>query len=323
MKIADMLRLEIPEQWVLAAQMGIPYAVGRIDENKIEQTAGSLELLKHMRDAFAAAGLALKVIEPAPLNQKIKFGRPGRDEEIQRMITLIQNMGRLGIEVLCYNFMAHFGWLRTRLDIPDRGGALVTGYRHGDLDHGRLTEDGELTQEELWENLFYLQKAIVPAAEEAGVKLAIHPDDPPVPSIQGISRILISPDAMQKACDLVKSPNMGITLCQGTFQTMGADMAQTIRRFGAQGKIHFVHFRDTRGAAEHFCETFHDDGPTDMAQCILEYNRVHYDGYVRVDHVPTLVGENNKNPGYASLGRLFAVGYLKGLIEMSSKIETN
>ena len=320
MKIADILRLEMPEQWVQAKQMGIKYAVGRIDENKIEETAGSFTLLQNMRDKFSEGGFALKVIEPAPLNQKIKFGRPGRDEEIERMIALIKNMGKLEIEVLCYNFLAHFGWYRTQMALPDRGGALVTGYNHKDIDHEALTEDGLLTHDELWENLLYLQKAIVPAAEEAGVKLALHPDDPPVASIRGIARILTTPEAMDKACNLVKSPNMGVTLCQGTFQTMGADILETIRYFGEQNRIHFVHFRDTRGPAEDFRETFHDDGPTDMAQCVLEYNRVHFDGYIRVDHVPTMVGEDNENPGYASLGRLYAVGYLKGLLEMGEKM---
>ena len=320
MKIADILRLEVPQQWTLAKEMGIDYAVGRINENKIEETAGSYELLKEMRDRIKEGGFKLKVIEPAPLNQKIKLGKPGRDEEIERMITLIKNMGKLGIEVLCYNFMAHFGWLRTRNDIPDRGGALVTGYNHSDIDQNKLTEDDIVTAEQLWDNLLYLQKAIVPAAEEAGIKLALHPDDPPVSSIQGISRILISPEAMERACDLVKSPNMGITLCQGTFQTMGADIVACIKKFGAQGRINFVHFRDTRGGAYDFKETFHDAGPTDMAQCIFEYKTVGFDGYIRVDHVPTLVGEENSMPGYASLGRLYAAGYLKGLIEMSGKV---
>jgi len=320
LKIADILRIEMPEQWVQAKQMGIKYAAGRIDENRIEETAGSFTLLKSMRDAFSEGGFALKVIEPAPLNQKIKFGRPGRDEEIERMISLIKNMGRLEIEVLCYNFLAHFGWYRTRMALPDRGGALVTGYNHKDIDHENLTEDGVLTQDELWANLLYLQKAIVPVAEEAGVKLALHPDDPPVSSIRGIGRILTTPEAMDKACNLVKSPNMGVTLCQGTFQTMGANIPEVIRYFGEQKRIHFVHFRDTRGPAENFRETFHDDGPTDMAQCVLEYNRVHFDSYIRVDHVPTMVGEDNENPGYASLGRLYAVGYLKGLLEMGEKM---
>lgn len=317
MKLADYL-LSTPDiQWRYAAQMGIRHAVGRLPDGRMEETARSIDLLRAMQKTYEDNGFHLAVLEPAPSNRKIKLGLPGRDGEIETMCSLIRNMGELGIEVLCYNFVAHFNWVRTRFDIKERGGALVTGYRHADLDQEAMTEDGELTAEKLWENFAYLQKAIVPAAEEAGVKLALHPDDPPQPVIQHIARILISADAMERAVNLVPSPNMGVAMCQATFRMMGEEVVSCIERFGRAGKINLVHFRDVRGNRDEFHETFHDNGMTDMAACIRAYRDIGYDGYIRVDHVPTMAGEENQRPGYESLGRLFAVGYLKGLMEMA------
>ncbi len=320
MKVADYLRCEPDSiQWTYARQMGVKYAVGRMPDGAMEETAASFELLKAMKQKYTDGGFELKVIEPAPLNQKIKQNLPGRDEEIERMCTLIKNMGKLGIEVLCYNFATHFNWSRTQTDFPERGGAFVTAYDHSTIDHSQITEAGIITAEQLWENLTYLQKAIVPVAEEAGVKLAIHPDDPPVDHIQNVARILNSAAAMERACDIVKSPNMGICMCQGTFSEMGGNVYEDIERFAKQGRIHLVHFRDTAGDKFKFHETFHDNGPTDMARCVRLYEEFCPEAYVRVDHVPTMAGEGNDMPGYNSLGRLYAIGYLKGLMEMTKK----
>ena len=316
MRLADYLLSEPDIQWRYAAQLGVRYTVGRMPDGHMEETADSFVLLKAMQERYTAGGFELKVLEPAPLNQKIKMNLPGRDEEIERMLRLIRHMGRLGIEVLCYNFTAHFNWVRTRCGMPERGGALVTGYYHEDLDHSAVTEDGVVTREALWENLDYLQRAIVPVAEEAGVKLALHPDDPPQPEIQHIGRILTSADAMERAINLYPSPNAGITMCQATFRMMGEDPVACIHRFGKQGKINLIHFRDVTGDKNGFHETFHDNGMTDMAACVRAYAGECPEVYVRVDHVPTMAGEENNRPGYESLGRLFAIGYLKGLMEM-------
>jgi mannonate dehydratase len=318
MRLTDYL-LSTPDiQWRYAAQLGIRYAVGRMPDGRMEETADSFELLKAMKERYEAEGFELKVLEPAPPNQKIKMNLPGRDEEIERMIRLIRHMGQLGIEVLCYNFPAHFNWGRTRRDLPERGGALGTGYYHDDLDQSVVTGDGTITREALWENLAYLQKAIVPVAEEAGVRLALHPDDPPQPAIQHIGRILTSADAMERAINLCPSPNAGIAMCQATFRMMGEDVVACIHRFGRAGRIHLVHFRDVRGDKNAFHETFHDNGMTDMAACVEAYEEECPDCFVRVDHVPTMAGEENDRPGYESLGRLFAIGYLKGLMEMQA-----
>ena len=319
MKIADYFYYETDRQWEYDSQLGVRYADGRMIDGRMDEIAGSFRLLKEMKDHFESRGFQLKIIEPAPSNQKIKQGLPGRDEEIERMCTLIRNMGKLGIEVLCYNFVAYFNWERTRFDYPERGGALVSEYDYYKTDHSVLTPAGIITEEQMWKNFEYMQKAIVPVAEEAGVKLALHPDDPPVPAIRGISRFLTSADAVEKAINLVPSPNMGITMCQGSYQAMGEDVVSCIRRFGK--KIHFVHFRDTRGDKYCFHETFHDNGPTDMAEAIRAYRDIGYNGYVRVDHVPAMAGEDPEHPGYGSVGRLFAIGYLRGLMEMAGILE--
>jgi mannonate dehydratase len=191
----------------------------------------------------------------------------------------------------------------------------VTGYDHRLMANAPLTEAGPVSEETLWESLRYAMEAIVPAAEEAGVKLALHPDDPPVSPIRGVGRILTSPEAMRRAVGLVPSPANGVTFCQGTFATMGADVPAEIRSFGGDGLAHFVHFRDVRGTPDNFVETFHDDGQTDMWAAMRAWKEVGFAGPLRPDHVPTMAGEDNALPGYQTLGRLFAIGYIRGLAE--------
>lgn len=300
--------------WTLTKQMGITDAVipltALTDGHPWEYD--NMVLLQRM---YAEEGLRVTVIENMPPSDKIKLGLPGRDEEIEYFKTLIRNMGKLKIPVLCYNFMAEFGWFRTSVGLPTRGGALVSGYDHESMRSVPLTDQGMVSEERLWDNLRYFLERVVPVAEEAQVKLALHPDDPPISPIRGISRILTSAAALQQAIDLVPSPYNGITLCQGTLATKGDDIPAVIRQFGKQKKIFFVHFRDVAGTPEKFQETFHDDGKTDMFAAMKTYYEVGFDGPVRADHVPTMVGESNENPGYEILGRLFGNGYLLGMME--------
>jgi mannonate dehydratase len=224
-------------------------------------------------------------------------------------------MGVLGIPIWCYEWMAAFNWTRTATTVLSRGGALVTGYDHDLMRDAPLTEYGVVTEERLWDSLEYFLERVVPVAEKAGVKLAMHPDDPPLSPIRGIGRIMSSIESFQKLIDLVPSAVNGVALCQGNFALMTDDLPAAIHHFGRQGKIFFVHFRDVRGTREKFVETFHDDGQTDMAACMRAYRDVGYKGVCRPDHVPTMAGDDNERPGYSSLGRLFAIGYLKGLQE--------
>lgn len=315
MYIADYLRCEPDIQWDYAAQIGVTHAVGRMPDGRMSETARDLDALVRFQKPYLERGFSLDVIEPAPLNQALKRGIAGRDEEIDTMIRLVRNMGALGIGTLCYNFTVHFNWVRNLFEVPERGGARACGYRHDDWDQSELTEIGVLTREELWKNYEYFLRAVVPVAEEAGVNLAVHPSDPPVPEIRGVGRILTSVADFERAVALVPSARNGITLCQGTVRLMddGADIPTVIRRLAPHVK--YVHFRDVAGTKTDFHETFQDNGPTDMPACVRAYREIGFEGPARVDHVPTMAGESNDRPGYESLGRLFAIGYFKGLLE--------
>ncbi len=306
--------------WTLARQAGVTHAVSQVPPDGPDGPGWDFLPLLRMKNRFADFGLTLEVIETGfPWLHNGKLGRPGRDEEIDRCCALLRNLGAVGVPVVCWNFMAVFNWTRTSTTTPTRGGALVTSYDHALMRNAPPTEAGEVSDDQLWESLAYVMERIVPVAEEAGVKLALHPDDPPISPIRGVARILRSPEAMRRAIDLRPSPNNGVTFCQGTFATMNADIPQEIRAFGERGAIHFVHFRDVRGTPEKFVETFHDDGQTDMAEAMRNYRAMGFAGPMRPDHVPTMAGEENLTPGYDVLGRLFAVGYIRGLAEAVAK----
>lgn len=306
--------------WALAKQAGVTHAVSSLAAESADGMPWDFMPLLRLQQRFAAHGLELAVIETGfPWLHAGKLGLPGRDEEIERCRTLIRNLGAVGVPVVCWNFMAVLNWTRTSTTVPSRGGAFVTGYDHALMANAPLTEAGPVSEDTLWDSLRYVMEAIVPVAEEAGVKLALHPDDPPISPIRGIGRILTSPAAMRKAIALVPSPNNGITFCQGTFATMGADVPAEIRSFGGDGLTPFVHFRDVRGTPANFVETFHDDGQTDMFAAMRAWKEVGFAGPLRPDHVPTMAGEDNGLPGYQTLGRLFAIGYLTGLAEAVEK----
>jgi mannonate dehydratase len=271
--------------------------------------------LQAMQARYAAAGLKLGVIESSPPMERVRLGLPGRDEEIGQINVMLRAMGRLGIGVWCYNFMAAASWGRTNLAAPARGGALVTAFDQAQVPPLALPAGQTLTHAQLWDNYRYFLERVVPVAEAAGVRLALHHDDPPVPWMGPVPRLFSSVQAFQQALDLAPSPANALTLCQGNFALITDDLPGVIEHFGAQRKIAFVHLRDVRGTATRFEETFHDLGQTDLIACLRAYQAVDYHGLLRPDHVPTLAGEDNASPGYATLGRLYAVGYIRGLCE--------
>ena len=319
-KIAEVFHPNDRSLWKLVKQCGVNHVVGgfslqpKPDADPERQPWSYMSLLR-MKTAYRDAGFDLAVIESRPPMEKIKLGLQGRDEEIAVIKTLIRNMGRLGIPVWCYEFMPTVRVVRTSRTIPTRGGAQVTGYDHDLMKNAPLTEHGEVPESRIWENLQSFLEEVVPVAEEYGVKLAAHPDDPPLSPIRGFSRVLRSIENYQTLIDLVPSPVNGIALCQGNFTLMTDDLPGAIHHFGEQEKIFFVHFRDVRGTPEKFVETFHDDGKTDMLACLKAYKAVGYEGICRPDHVPTMEGDTWGRPGYTKIGRLFAIGYIKGLRE--------
>ncbi|MBN1343110.1 MAG: mannonate dehydratase [Phycisphaerae bacterium] len=290
----------------LASQVGVTDIVTRYPGTHLDE-------LLAMRDLVAGFGLRLSAVEGYVPMDRIKLGQPGRDEEIEDIRTLIRNMGKAGVEVLCYNFMAGSDWSRTSFAISDRGGALVSGFDASLADRLPIEEVPPMREGQMWDHLEYFLRRVVPVAEEAGVKLALHPDDPPMSPLRGVTRILTSVEAFERVLELAPSPANGICFCQGCFLEMGADLLPTIRRLGKH--IQYVHFRDVRGTVPQFVETFHDSGPTDMFQALRAYREVGFAGPMRPDHVPQLAGEESGEPGYTMLGRLWAVGYMRGLMD--------
>ncbi len=311
-----------PRKIALSKQMGVTGAVSPSSPSIAgmpEANPWEYEALKAVKDTWAQNGLEWKVLEGTPPLDKAKLGVAGRDEQIDNFITLMRNMKRVGVDTICYNWMPVISWARTDFAKRGRGDALVTAFDYEAIKDMPLTEYGVVSEDAMWKNMEYFLKAVVPEAEKNGIKLALHPDDPPVPSIRGIARIMRTADAFKRMIDLVPSPNNGITLCQGTFATMGEDIPAVIRYFGERKKTFFVHFRDIRGDKYRFEETFHDEGKTDMYKAMKTYFDVGFTGPMREDHVPTVSGDSNEHPGYSELGTLFAIGYIKGLIEAARK----
>jgi mannonate dehydratase len=303
------------EKWLLCKQMGIRYAIAKLAPELTGHLAPwDFESLKYSKEVFAKNGFKLIGLEGDQFDMtRIKLGLPGRDEDILLYKHMLRNMGALDINLLCYNFMAGVGWYRTHTNIEERGGALVSGFDASFAMTLPLTEFGEVTEAEIWANYNYFIEKVLPVAEEAGVKMALHPDDPPISPLLGIGRIFTHAAGVRQAMALSNSPSHGITFCQGTFTTMAEDVRSLALEF--KDRIRFIHIRDVQGDRSKFNETFHDNGPTDMVEMLDLYHKIGFEGPIRSDHVPTMAGEDNNQHGYAMKGNLFGIGYLIGIME--------
>ncbi|MGQ3722423.1 mannonate dehydratase [Natrialba aegyptia] len=317
--LAVVLPPQPDERWQIAKQMGVENAVVHTLEIGDGKTTWSYHDLLHLKNWYEDAGLDISVIEGSiPLTDRVRLGMEGRDEDIEEFKEFIRHCGQLDIPVVCYDWMVGIRWARTEAHVEARGGSLVTAYSNDRMHRDRAGPAVDASREQIWDALEYFLQEVTPVAEAAGVKLGLHPDDPPRESVGGVPRIINSTEAYQRVLDSYDSEHNGITFCQGNFAAMGAVLPETIRRFG--DRINFVHFRDIEGDADDFVETWHDEGPRDMLAAMEAYqDAVNDDVVMRPDHVPTMVGEDNSNPGYHTKGRLFAVGYMRGLLEQTQR----
>lgn len=296
-----------------------------------------LEEMRARQQVIENAGLRWEVIESIPVSENIKLGLPERDEHIEHFQQSIRHMGQLGIPVLCYNFMPVFDWMRTEMEMPFPDGSTALSFVQADLDKFDLSQGiglpawaevytaerlnhllnlyASVDADKLFDNLAYFLKAVVPVAEEAGVWMGIHPDDPPWP-IFGLPRIVRSEATLQRLLGAVDSPHNGLTFCTGS---LGAspdnDLPSMIRRFA--GRINFVHARNVKRVGE---KTFHEVehptefGDVDMFNVMKALVETGFEGPIRPDH-GRMIWDETGRPGYGLHDRALGAMYLHGLYE--------
>jgi mannonate dehydratase len=303
-----------------------------------------VDKIERLKKTIEDAGLRFEIVESVPVHEDIKLGKPTRDALIANYQQTIRHLAAAGIRVICYNFMPVFDWTRTELSKaladgstclafstdeveridPARGIALPgwdTSYAPAQL-QSLLDEYRAIDEAKLRANLEYFLKAIVPTAQACGVKMAIHPDDPPRP-IFGLPRVVKNRDDLAWILDTVDTPANGLTLCSGS---LGAgpqnDVEALVREFGARGRIHFAHIRNVKVSANgDFEETAHLSrcGSLDIAAIVKAYHDTGFEGYVRPDHGRMIWGETGK-PGYGLYDRALGAVYLNGLWEAMEKL---
>ena len=302
-----------------------------------------LENIRALKGKIESHGLKFEVIESVPVHEDIKLGRPTRDRLIANYAQTLRHLAQCGLKVVCYNFMPVFDWTRTILAMklddgsstlafdaeevakidPEQGIDLPgwdTSYRPEEL-KALLGEYRSVGEDKLWANLEYFLKGVIPAAREAGIKMAIHPDDPPRP-IFGLPRIVKNVDDLRRLLKIVDLPENGLTLCAGS---LGADVGNNIvtmvQEFAGAGRIHFAHIRNVKVDAKgNFFETAHKSecGSLDIGAIVKAYYDAGYQGYVRPDHGRMIWGEAGK-PGYGLYDRALGAVYINGLWEGVAK----
>jgi mannonate dehydratase len=243
---------------------------------------------------------------------EVSLALPNRDDKIEAWCTLLRNMGAVGIPTLGYNFKP-VGNFRTESVPAGRGGA-----RYSTFDYDELMKDPPhhpdkvISEEKMWENLEYFLERVIPVAEESGVRMALHPDDPPIPEpLGGAARIVSTLEQYHRTFEMVPSESNAMLFCQGCVAEMGVNVHEAIRDIGGKNKIVYVHFRNIRGTPKKFQEVFLDEGDQDMYEAMQTYREVGFDGPFMMDHTPRF--PQQESTFWA--GRAFAVGYMRAMIQ--------
>ena len=302
-------------------QLGAEYVTIWVHANE-----ATYENFVRLREKVEAAGL--KVWNIGDLNvhnmEEVTLNLPGRDQKIEEYKTYLRNLGKAGIYYTTYAHMGNGIWSTQREDT--RGGASARGFDlekadagywdekvfKGPLTHGRL-----YSQKEIWDNFTYFIKTVTPIAEEEGVRIGIHPDDPPVPVLGGVPRCIFGNfEGYKRAFEIAGSPNIGMCLCCGTWleggKLMGKDVLETIHYFGGQGKIFKIHFRNVNAPLPHFVETFVDDGYMDMYKVMRALREVNFNGVMIPDHIPEMIGGGRA-------GTAYSIAYMKALLKRANE----
>jgi mannonate dehydratase len=280
----------------------------------------TFESLRATQQRYARFGLSIySGVHPAYRSVKVQLGQPGRDKDIETYCRFLRDLGKLGIPVASYDF--HPGNTYTTNFVQRRGYTS----REFDLDDFRNKVEKqrferEYSAEDIWASYTYFMKTVLPVAEESGVKLALHPDDPPLVKMNGVAKIFTNYEGYRRAEQIAGgSSYWGLTFCVGTWSEggdrMGKNVFEMIRDFGGRGKIFEVHFRNVTGPLPHFAETFPDDGYMDMYQVMKALRQVRFSGAAEPDHVPKLAGDS----GLLRAGTAYCITYMRALLRRANE----
>ena len=253
-------------------------------------------------------------------NLDVQLGRPGRDQKIEEYRTFLQNLGKLGVPVSNYDF--HPANTYTTSEVITERGYKAREFKVDDF-RGKVEKqmfDREYSADDIWANYTYFMKAVLPVAAEANVKLALHPDDPPLAKMNGVAKVFVNYEGYKRAEQIAGgSKHWGLTFCVGTWSEggtkMGKDVFEMISDFGGRGKIIDIHFRNVSSPLPQFVETFPDEGYMDMYQVMKALRRVKFNGSIVPDHVPQLAGDT----GIRRAGTAYCVAYMRALLRRANE----